>query len=109
MKLLLCDADAFPQQAACQPLTPPQRDDPPDGDLLVVYAAIHYTQIGGDPVLIGEPSVHGDLVFVVDILVGAFLLHNEDRRAQAQDLIELGERKLVEALHSQSHSSSSIR
>ena len=90
--------DLLPQTAA-----PLHGDHAADGDLRKRCAARQNARIGLDAVLVPQPDVIRVFVRVVDLLIAAFLLHDEDRHAQPVNFIELLRRELGKVLDEQLH------
>jgi hypothetical protein len=90
--------DLLPQTAA-----PFHGDHAADGDLRERCAARQNARIGLDTVLVPQPDVIRVFVRVVDLLIAAFLLHDEDRHAQPVNFIELLRRELGKVLDEQLH------
>ena len=90
--------DLLPQTAA-----PLHGDHAANGDLGERRAARQDARVGLNAVLVPQPNVIGVLVRVIDLLIVALLLHNEDRHAQLVNFIELSRCELGKVLDEQFH------
>ena len=103
MQLLFRRVDGRGDDLAAKAAAPLHGDHAANGDLGERRAARQNARIGLDTVLVPQPNVIGVLVRVVDLLIAAFLLHDEDRHAQLVNFIELLRRELGKMLDEQLH------
>ena len=102
-EMLLRGADGGEDDPAPQPLAAAHGGHAPDGDVRKHRPRGEHACVGGDAALVLQPDMPGRPVGLVDILIGAVLLHDEDRDAQTVDLVQLGRGQLGKMLADQFH------
>ena len=103
MQLLRRRVDGRGDDLAAKAAAPLHGDHAADRNLRERRAARQDARVGLDAVLVPQPYVIGVLIRVVDLLIAAFLLHNEDRHAQLVNFIELPRCELGKVLDEQLH------
>ena len=78
-----------------------------DGYLLERHAAVEYAKICLDAGLVAEKNMVRLPVAPVNLLVGAFLLHDKDQHAHVQYIVQLIRRQLGIVFHDKLHGVSS--